>query len=268
MKLVKFDMHCHTAEGSMDSHVSIEEYIRILKSKGYGGMLVTDHDSYRGYQSYRRCHPRDEDFVVLCGIEYDTCEFGHMLVIMPSCFMPEVLEIKGLTLGRLLKLVHFYGGIIGPAHPCGERFLSFFTTGIFKRREKAGFLSRFDFLEGYNACENEEDNIRAMRVAKVYGLPVLGGSDAHHRECVGMGYTMLPDTVRTEDDLITWVKKKGEEISCGGRRFIGTTRDKLGIFNKILVGSFFFYNKLGALYRLPARRRALYKAVYEMGGIK
>lgn len=267
MKLIKFDMHCHTAEGSMDGHVSIEEYIEILKSKGYGGMLVTDHDSYQGYLSYRRRHPEDKDFIVLRGIEYDTCDFGHMLVIIPRRFVPEILEIRGLALNRLIKLVHFYGGIIGPAHPCGERFLSFFTTGIFKKHKKERLLQRFDFLEGYNACEEEEDNRSAIRLAKKYRLPALGGSDAHHRKCVGMGYTMLPDFIRTEDDLIACVKK-AEGISCGGRRFMGTTKDKLGIFNKILVGSFFFYNKLGALYRLPARRRALYKAVYEMEELK
>ena len=267
MKFVKFDMHCHTAEGSMDGHVSVGEYIEILRSKGFGGMLVTDHDSYQGYLSYRRRHPEDQDFVVLRGIEYDTCDFGHMLVIMPGQSMPEVLEIKGLALSRLIKIVHYFGGIIGPAHPCGERFLSFYTTGIFKRREKERFLCQFDFLEGYNACEKEKDNRKSIRLAREYGLPALGGSDAHHRKCVGMGYTMLPDTVRTEEDLIACVKN-AQWISCGGRRFIGTTRDKLGIFNKILVGSFFFYNKLGALYRLPARRRALYKTVYEMENIK
>ena len=31
--LVKFDMHCHTKEGSLDGKVEIEEYIRILKEK-------------------------------------------------------------------------------------------------------------------------------------------------------------------------------------------------------------------------------------------
>ena len=37
---MKFDMHCHTKEGSMDGKVMIEEYIRTLKRKGFGGMLV------------------------------------------------------------------------------------------------------------------------------------------------------------------------------------------------------------------------------------
>ena len=47
---MKFDMHCRTKEGSLDGKVEIEEYIRILKEKGYQGMLVSDHNSYNGYR--------------------------------------------------------------------------------------------------------------------------------------------------------------------------------------------------------------------------
>ena len=49
MEYVKLDMHCHTAEGSVDAKVGIDDYIKILKSKGFKGMVVTDHDSYGGY---------------------------------------------------------------------------------------------------------------------------------------------------------------------------------------------------------------------------
>lgn len=264
MNFFKFDMHCHTAEGSMDAHIGIGEYIQILKSKGFGGMLVTDHDSYEGYLAYKRSSNKEEDFVVLQGIEYDTYDFGHMLIIMPQKFVPDVIKMRGLTLKKLVKIVHFYGGILGPAHPCGERFLSFFTTGMFKDVEKAEFMKQFDFLEAYNACESEDSNWCAAELAKEYGLPGTGGSDAHSRECVGMAYTKLPETIKTEDDLIDYMKHT-KEITYGGSRYKKTTKDRIGILNKVLVGSFFLYNKLGALYRLPARRKAFYKAAYEMG---
>ena len=44
---MKIDMHCHVREGSPDSKVSLEEYIRILKDNGFDGMVVTDDDSYK-----------------------------------------------------------------------------------------------------------------------------------------------------------------------------------------------------------------------------
>ena len=33
-----------------DSRVGIEEYIEILKKKGFQGMVITDHDTYNGYR--------------------------------------------------------------------------------------------------------------------------------------------------------------------------------------------------------------------------
>ena len=50
---MKFDMHCHTKEGSLDGRVGLEDYIRILKDKGFQGMLVTDHNSYDGYRAWK-----------------------------------------------------------------------------------------------------------------------------------------------------------------------------------------------------------------------
>lgn len=45
MPVMKIDMHCHVKEGSIDSRVSMEEYIQLLQSKGFGGMVITDHDT-------------------------------------------------------------------------------------------------------------------------------------------------------------------------------------------------------------------------------
>ena len=69
---MKFDMHCHTKEGSMDGKVMIEEYIRTLKRKGFGGMLVSDHDSYDGYREWKNAikgRPRRIITPGFCGIK-------------------------------------------------------------------------------------------------------------------------------------------------------------------------------------------------------
>ena len=44
---MKLDMHCHVKEGSVDSKVSLDEYITKLKANGFDGMLITDHDTYK-----------------------------------------------------------------------------------------------------------------------------------------------------------------------------------------------------------------------------
>ena len=114
----------------MDGQVVIEDYIRRLKQLGFGGMLVSDHNSYDGYRQWKNSirGKRHRDFVVLKGVEYDTIDCGHILVIMPEGVKLRILEMRGLPVHLLVKIVHRYGGILGPAHPCGERYMSFATT--------------------------------------------------------------------------------------------------------------------------------------------
>ena len=149
---MKFDMHCHTKEGSMDGKVPIDDFIAELIRKGFNGMLVSDHNSYNGYRTWKR-NIKDQkfkDFVVLKGIEYDTIDAGHILVIMPETIKLKILELRGLPVQILIDIVHKNGGILGPAHPCGEKYLSF--TNTLKKRNQMAVMNRFDFLEGFNAC--------------------------------------------------------------------------------------------------------------------
>ena len=223
---MKFDLHCHTQEGSLDGKLPIAEYIRLLQEKGYDGMLVTDHNSYKGYRAYRDIlKEKLHNFVVLKGIEYDTIDAGHILVIMPEQVKLKLLECRGLPVRILQDIVHRHGGILGPAHPCGERHLSFTQTKAYKRHPE--IMKKFDFVEGFNSCESDESNARAIELAKSYDLPTFGGSDSHHADCVGTAYTELPQTIAHESDLIACVKSK-LPLTTGGYKYKGTVKQKIG----------------------------------------
>ena len=142
---MKIDMHCHVREGSIDSKVPIEEFIKKLQSKGIGGMLVTDHDTYNGYRHWKNTVKgrKYKDFVVLKGIEYDTLDAGHILIIMPQGVKMRLLELRGLPLSLLIDFVHHNGGICGPAHPCGEKYLSFTNTKRWQKSPQILILSAF-----------------------------------------------------------------------------------------------------------------------------
>ena len=156
----KFDMHCHTKEGSIDAKISIKEYIQILKSKGFDGMLVTDHDSYKGYRHWRS-HLQNKDtavdnFTVLMGVEYDTCDAGHFIVIMPDGVDLQVLQVRGMSFKSLKNVVHKNGGVLGPAHPFGAKSSSAMFCNKLMRNSK--LLSDCDFFEGFNTCETQIAN--------------------------------------------------------------------------------------------------------------
>lgn len=260
---MKFDMHCHTKEGSMDAKVMIEECIRILKNRGFGGMLVSDHDSYDGYRQWRDSvkGKKHRDFVVLKGIEYDTLDAGHILVIMPTGVKLRILEMRGLPVRVLIRIVHHYGGILGPAHPCGEPFLSFVTT---KQRTRCGrrqldeLMRAFDFVEVFNSCETPKSNAAAKALAGHYNKPGFGGSDFHRTDCVGMGYTELPETIADENDLIRYVRKNLPTF-CGGLYYRKTNKERLGSWNKLLVYAFYLYNRFAGLLKSVKRRKELKK---------
>lgn len=258
MQYKKFDMHCHTKEGSVDAKVTALEYIEILKTMGFGGMLFTDHDSYLGYDSVKE---KDiGDFTILKGIEYDTSDFGHFIVVMPDDNTPAVLSVRGLKLEKLIELVHSNGGILGPAHPGGEPFLSFYSTGIryghwVKMKE---LLPLMDFFEGYNASENEISNKVARGLVKKYRRPATGGSDAHKHDCVGLGYGYLPDNIKSNNDFIKYIKTV-PDIKVYGKQYGKTLKDKLGIFNKVLVALFYPYNKYESLKNYRKRKTLLDK---------
>ena len=255
-----FDMHCHTKEGSLDGKVPVEEFIAELQRKGYDGMLISDHDTYNGYREWMRelKGRKFKDFVVLKGIEYDTIDAGHMLVIIPETAKLKILELRGLPVRLLIEIVHKNGGILGPAHPCGEKYLS--ITNTRKHRHQLAVMDKFDFLEGFNACEDPESNARAMEIARQFDKPVFGGSDAHKPDCVGLGWTRFNGPVACESDLIRLIQEKGSgACACGGEYYEGTTRKKIGRVNNLLVEGFWFYNHAASLRRYHKRKLELKK---------
>lgn len=253
---MKFDMHCHTAEGSIDARISIRDYAQILKSKGFGGMLVTDHDSYRGYNHWRSFQDEmPENFVVLKGIEYDTRNAGHFIVILPDGVHLKLLQYRGMRLEVLTKVVHEYGGVLGVAHPFGMKSSSaMFTSHTRKHPE---ILADLDFVEGLNACEKPSSNVKARELADHYNLPCTGGTDAHVAKYVGLAYTDFDEDITCNNDMIHAIKNGGIAAFGGRERTYKRSHEKRNMF--AATWGFKAYNQsLGLLFK-PYRRSVVHK---------
>ncbi len=214
---MRFDLHCHTKNGSLDGRIDIEDYIRILKQKGFDGMLVTDHNTYNGYRAWKELRKKTDeydDFVILKGVEYDTIDAGHILVVMPDNLKLRILEVRGLPVQLLIKIVHRYDGILGPAHPFGAKFLSAMCSE--KLKKDKGLIHQFDFVEAFNTCELPESNRKARELAAKYKKPAFGGSDSHSEQYVGTAYTDIDYDIRNCNDLI-YAVKNNLIVGCGGQ---------------------------------------------------
>jgi hypothetical protein len=77
---------------------------------------------------------------------------------------------------------------------------------------------------------------------------------------VGLGCTEFAGRITCESDLIDLLKEKKEDASvCGGEYYHGTTRQKIGRMNNVLILSFWFYNHMGSIYRRHKRHTELKK---------
>lgn len=249
---MKFDMHCHTKEGSIDGKVSIQSFVAQLKRKGFDGMLLTDHNSYKGYQKWAAHDLEERDaFTVLKGVEYDTRDGGHVIAVLPDGVHCKLLELRGLSLAKLEKVVHRLGGILGPAHPYGTGFFALMNNGWVKKHK--AIIGKFDFIEAFNGCTHSESNKRAKKLAYKYNKPQFAGSDAHTSEKIGSAYTIFNRSVSCNNDLIRLVKEKDhikpklhpdERIKCR----------RESVFLKIagIIG-YWIYNKGGAIIYTYAR---------------
>lgn len=234
---MKFDMHCHTAEGSIDGIIKIEHTIDKLIKKGYDGMLVTDHNSCNGYNS----RPENKDFLVLRGIEYDTSDGGHMLIILPSNKEYDIFTAKGMSLLDTINVVHVLGGVIGAAHP-----YEYYKFGLFnhdKWTEDDEVLEKLDFIETFNACVSPKGNQKAKELAKRLNIAQTGGSDSHVIGSVGLGETIFNETIKTEDDLIKILKdSQYSSTQTGGQTYLESTKEKHKIIHSMGIRMYYLWS--------------------------
>jgi len=257
---MRYDLHCHTKEGSIDGRLGIVPYALMLRQRGYSGMLITDHDSYRGYQYYMDMKKYDKlpgalkNFVVLKGVEYDTSDAGHVIIVLPDGVDCPLFEKKGLKLEKLEKIVHKLGGIMGAAHPYGNGYIAITNTRLYKKNHRV--VECFDFIEVYNSTLNKEKNAMAYALAEQLGKPMTSGSDAHSVLRAGTAYTAFETKLTCNNDLIEYIKQAKPTVPVG-LFHPGLLKKKNPVIRKLGIIGYWVYNKTGMVIRTGARRKFL-----------
>lgn len=183
----KADLHVHTA-ASPDGLSSLEELTSAAKAAGLDAIAVTDHNL---------CTPvprRLNGVLLIPGCEVSTAQ-GHVT----GLFLDGPLDLEGLRKDGLpggaaaVAEIRRRGGIAVLAHPYQSR---------------SAAPERFDFrpdcVEGANAraaFKVKEANEKAAALARSWGLPGVGGSDAHSRREVGNAFTQIEAPALTLADL-------------------------------------------------------------------
>jgi predicted metal-dependent phosphoesterase TrpH len=169
----------------------------VAREIGLDAICVTEHEEMEGAEVAWRLG-QEMGFPVLRGVEVYT-DLGDMLVF--GLFKPR-FPLKTLF-SELKSEVRSANGIIIPAHPCRGSYGFHVTLG----QEKADYLlDNIDAIETRNGGSTPEANQTAEIIADKYGLPGVGGSDAHFLMQVGRCLTVFERDIEDEADLIEEIK--------------------------------------------------------------
>ncbi len=171
------DLHAHTA-ASLDGLSSLEELTTAAKAAGLDGIAITDHNLCTPV-------PRELNGVLLIpGCEVSTRQ-GHITgLFLDGPLDLEALRKNGLPDGAdAIAEIHRRGGVAVLAHPYQK-----------PGADPSAFDFRPDCVEGANAraaLKVRDANKKAAALAQSWGLPAVGGSDAHSRHEAGNAYTRV-----------------------------------------------------------------------------
>lgn len=189
---LKLDLHVHS-HYSGDAQGSPEQIIKKLIKKGIHGASITDHNTVEG--SLKALKVKPKDFIIIPGVEISTAD-GHFIALGIKENIPRNLPVEE-TLEKILDM----GGI--PVVPHLFRKMSGIKENKLKKIHK-----RLSAMEVFNSCSLPKTNKRTSKIAKKYNLGGTGGSDSHQPEYAGYGYTVIKNSERNVDSILSAIRKK------------------------------------------------------------
>lgn len=188
---MKVDLHLHDNKYSTDSHISIEEIVREAKRKGLDGIALTNHENPDVVKEIDQLVEK-YDFVIFPGVEYLTKD-GDIVA-----FGIDKLPDEQMSAQEFIEYVDRFGGTCTAAHP--------YRTNNRGLEDKLYIVKGLTAIEGYNGSTSDYHNGLAVKAGKELGIQVIGSSDAHVVEKVGVYATLLPYKVKNVKELIEALK--------------------------------------------------------------
>jgi len=184
---------------------------------------VTDHGNLRGVRALRE-HPDLGELTVIAGMEVTT-ERGDFLVYASMEALEELEDaLRGGVRGfePLVQMGMFSRDhLVVWAHPFGAGASGPHPPDSFSEEELAGMVEVLGAVEGvngnyltYDFCQGwpqrgDSANVWATIFAEEFGLPVVGGSDAHTIERLWTVQTAFDREIGDWRDLLAAVRSGG-----------------------------------------------------------
>lgn len=200
------DLHTHTHPTSACSRMPVGALLEAAAARGLDAVCVTDHSSISGgldAQTAAACG----GMTVFRGVEARTT-LGDILVFGVDEDFPE-----GVDGGHLLAYVALHGGASVLAHPFrrGGGWALWYWLDRQGLALDAGLAGRPEFahlhaVETFNGQVSAGELAQAEVLARILGLPAVGGSDAHAAHQVGTTGTEFVRPVGNEAELAAEIR--------------------------------------------------------------
>jgi len=196
------DLHVHSNHSS-DGIDDVKTLIAAALEKGLNCISITDHNTVNGsLEAIEYVKEEQLPITVIPGAEISTRN-GHLLVYG----IRQNID-KGMSMKETATAAKKLGGVAAIAHP-----FQFYRHGIVAFWKAIDYV---DAIEVFNAkfyaglC-----NRLSVVLAKKYSKPGIAGSDAHCRQAVGYGITVIDahdEKTALQAIVDGKVKVKGERI--------------------------------------------------------
>lgn len=166
-------MHCHTKYSS-DGFITEKQLDKICRIRKIDCVCLTDHNSMKGALEYsKNCSVR-----IIIGEEIKTLQ-GEIIGLFISEHIP-----PGLSLKETIQKIKEQHGIVYLPHPFDE-----IRHSAVKKKDVISVKDQIDVIEIFNSRTlNPKYNRLAVEFAAKKNMPVVVGSDAHHKYELGLSY--------------------------------------------------------------------------------
>ena len=222
-----YEMHQHTSPCSACGKADPVELVRTMKKEGFSGVVLTNHFLHGNtgierslpWEDFVRAYEEDYlaakeagdelDFDVIFGIEEHV---GRGKEVLLYGITPEFLyahpELSDGKLETIYKAAHSFGALVFQAHP-------FRARDYIPDPSETISLEYVDGIEAYNACNPEEENIKAEVYAQENGKMMSAGSDAHFESFDGRFGIACEHRIKSPAELVETLKSGDYKLYLG-----------------------------------------------------
>jgi predicted metal-dependent phosphoesterase TrpH/aminoglycoside phosphotransferase (APT) family kinase protein len=182
------EMHCHTIQHSLCSHIDAADLVQSNFAKGLQGTVLTDHQYLWSAEEIRELRSRlkvPDHYIILSGQEVETPELGHILV-----YGADVSIERGTSLAVIRR--RFPSAAIIWAHPYRDENIP--------SRDRL-FHPLIDGVEIFNSNHTVAENNRALLDWHRYKFTAVSGSDTHAISYTGLYPTFFDHPLSTIHEL-------------------------------------------------------------------